>query len=158
MTNGVKAFYLHGHGDNPLILRTPTDMDALVDALVEQTWENRVAALYHLDHPVNALGLPDHELEIAVDPDTRTGALRYMGAWQGQGGTWYSQGNSGKTGTVLHFFMGSDNEWPADSEIPLGTVRAAVKEFLTTAGQRPTNVTWQPHWTMVHDSYPYAEC
>ena len=158
MTNGVKAYYLHGHGDNPLVLHTPADVDALVDALLAQTWENRTAALYHMDRPTTDLDLPDHEFHVAVDPDTHTGALRYMGEWQGQGGTWFSQGDNGRTGVVLHFFMGSDNEWPADSAIPLDAVRTAVKEFLATAGQRPTNVAWQPHWSMIYDHYPYAEC
>jgi hypothetical protein len=158
MTRGVKAYYLRGHGSNPQILRTPADVDALIDALLEQTWENETAALFHLDHPVNEHGLPDHEFFVVVDSETHTGALRYCGRWQGQGGTWFSQGDNGRTGIVLHLYMESDNEWPADSEIPLDDVRTAVKEFLTTAGQRPTNITWQPHWSMVHDHYPYAEC
>ena len=157
-SKGVEAYYLHGHGGNPPILHTPADVDALVDALLAQTWENRTAALYHMDRPTTDLGLPDHEFHVAVDPDTNTGALRYMGDWQGQDGTWFSQGDSGKAGTVLHFYAGSDIEFPADSEIPLDAVRTAVKEFLATAGQRLTNITWQPHWSMVHEKYPYAEC
>ena len=158
MTRGVEAFYLFEHEEAPIILRTPTDADALIDALLEQGWENRTAALYHMDRPTTDLDLPDHEFHVAVDPDTNTGALRYMGDWQGQDGTWFSQGDSGKAGTVLHFYVGSDIEFPADSEIPLDVVRTAVKEFLTTAGQRPTNVAWQPHWSMIYDKYPYAEC
>ncbi|HEX5493987.1 MAG TPA: Imm1 family immunity protein [Mycobacteriales bacterium] len=145
MTKGVEAYYLHDHhDDNPIILHTPSDVGALVDALLAETWENRTAALHHLDHPVNALGLPGHEFHVAAAPETRTGALRYAGLWRGKGGTWFSRGNSGRSGTVLHFYMGSDNEFPADSEIPLDEVRAAIKEFLATAGQRPTSVTSQP--------------
>lgn len=33
-------------------------------------------------------------------------------------------------------------EVPASAEIPYDAVRAAVKEFLTTGGERPTNVEW----------------
>ncbi|HEX5493993.1 MAG TPA: Imm1 family immunity protein [Mycobacteriales bacterium] len=147
--HGVEAYCLHDHGNNPIILRTPADVDTLIDALLGQTWEHETAALYHRDAPVNAMGLPDHELEVTVNPDSLTGALRYMGAWQGQEGTWFSKGTSGRKGTVLHFYMGHDNDWPADSEIPLDAVRAAVKEFLATAGQRPTSVAWQPHYSML---------
>lgn len=152
MNNGVEAFYRHGHGDSPLVIGTPEDIDALVDALLHEEWENRTAALYHRDHPRNPRGYPDHEFHIAVDPDSMTGALRYMGGSPAGDGTWFSKGDSGKTGTVLHFYMGSDNEFPADSEIPLDLVRVAAREFLANAGQRPESPAWQPHWSMVDGS------
>ena len=97
MTHGVEAYYRHGHGENPLILRTADDMDALINALLTETWENQMATVYHLDRPLGARGLPDHEFHVAVDPDTRTGALRCTGPWDG-GGTWFSKGDTGRTG------------------------------------------------------------
>ena len=158
VNNGVEAYYRDEHGDNPIILRTAADVDALIDSLLEQTWENETAALFHRDHPVNEHGLPDHEFYVAVDAESQTGSLRYGGRWQGEGGTWLSKGDSGKIGTVLHFYMGHDNDWPADSEIPLDAVRAAVKQFLATTGQRPTTVRWQPHWTMLEEHPELQGC
>lgn len=150
MGNGVEGYYLHEHGDNPLILRTADDMNRVIDELLDQDWEHDTVALYHRDHPRNVRGLPDHEFWLVVDPQTRTGALRYTGGRGAAGGTWFSKGDSGKSGTVLHYYMGSDNEYPADSEIPLDLVRTAAREFLESGGQRPTSVTWQPHWANAH--------
>lgn len=39
-TSGVEAYYLHDHDHNPVILRTPTDVDALIDALLAQCWKS----------------------------------------------------------------------------------------------------------------------
>lgn len=139
MTSGITAYYRHEHHDNPVTLHTSADTDALVDALLAEPVANRTATLYHQDRPRNVAGVPDHELLVAVDPDTSTGALRYSG----DGGSWYSRGDSDKVGTVLYYYAGSDNEFPADAELPLHLVRAAVVEFLTTGGQRPTGTAWQ---------------
>lgn len=149
MTNGVEAYYRHEHDDDVPIMRTPGDMDALVDALLAEPMENRTAALYHMDRPLNQAGVPDHEFHIAVMPGGTTGAVRYMGRADGEWGTWFARGDSGKTGTVLFYYMGHDREFPADAEIPLDLVRVAAREFLTSTGQRPTSVTWQHERSVV---------
>ncbi len=46
------------------------------------------------------------------------------------------------TGVVCHS-TGEFTEFPGPCEIPVGLVRRAVKEFLTSGGQRPTCVRWQ---------------
>lgn len=116
--------------------------DAAVDAvhaLLVESVDNHTAALHHLNRPRNPAGVPDHELLVAVDPQTSTGALRYSG----DGGSWYSRGSSGKAGVILRYYAGSDNEFPADAELPLDLVRAATAEFLGNGGRRPAGVTWQ---------------
>ncbi|HEX5493673.1 MAG TPA: Imm1 family immunity protein [Mycobacteriales bacterium] len=148
MSNGVEAYYRHEHDEQPPILRTAEDADALVDALLAESPENNTAALYHMDRPLNRAGVPDHEFHIAVVPETGTGALRYMGESDGEWGTWFSTGGTGRTGTVLHYYMGHDREFPADSEIPLELVRTAVRGFLAGNGRRPSSVNWQPHRTV----------
>jgi len=37
--------------------------------------------------------------------------------------------------------MGNDTEFPHDSEIPIGLLRQAAKDFLQHSGERPTGVT-----------------
>lgn len=144
VTKEVEAYYRYSHGEHPLILRTVADMDALIDALLAESRENNTAVMYHLGRPFNAAGVPDHELRIAVIPKSQTGALRYMGFFDKNGGTCFSQGDTGKTGEVLHYYMGHDEEFPADSEIPLADIRTAAREFLITTGARPTAIRWQP--------------
>jgi len=42
----VKAYYRDEHGDNPVRIETADDLDALIDALLAEPYENSVAALY----------------------------------------------------------------------------------------------------------------
>ncbi|WP_147131721.1 Imm1 family immunity protein [Stackebrandtia albiflava] len=117
----------------------PEAMDALVETLTHQGVENRIAALYVRERPLNAVGVPDHEMYVAVDPRTGSGALRYMAD-----GAWYSSGESVDRHSELWFcYMGEGTRFPGDSAVPLDTVRQAAREFLTSGGERPTNVRWQ---------------
>lgn len=65
--------------------------------------------------------------------------------WLGYGkgpDAWWSRG-SDADGDVFYYFQRTQTvEVPASAEIPYDAVRAAVKEFLTTGGERPTNVEW----------------
>jgi hypothetical protein len=45
-------------------------------------------------------------------------------------------------GDVKYCIVGNPTEFPAYAEVPLELVRHAAKEFLLTAGQRPTCVQW----------------
>lgn len=47
-------------------------------------------------------------------------------------------------GSVSYFFQGTEAEFPATAEVPFGTVKEAVKEFLTSEGKQPTAVAWRP--------------
>jgi Immunity protein Imm1 len=42
-----------------------------------------------------------------------------------------------------YFYMGHWRGFPANSEIPLDLVRAAIKEFMATDGARPECIRWQ---------------
>ncbi|HEX5495285.1 MAG TPA: Imm1 family immunity protein, partial [Mycobacteriales bacterium] len=139
VSSGIRVYYRHEHHDNPVMVHASAEVDALIDALLAETVDNRTAALYHQDRPRTAADTPDHELLVAVGPDSATGALRYSG----DGGSWYSRGTSGRTGAVLYYYAGSDNEFPADAELPLDVVRATVAEFFTNQGRRPTVAEWQ---------------
>ncbi|HEX6681597.1 MAG TPA: Imm1 family immunity protein [Candidatus Limnocylindrales bacterium] len=49
---------------------------------------------------------------------------------------------------VAYNLMGTADEFPPASEIPLDHVRHAVKEFLASGGQRPQSVQWQEDTTL----------
>lgn len=134
----VKAYYKHEHSQAPLRLETAADVDQLVDGLLAEEYSNSVAALY-VDGRLNAAGVPDHELLVAINnEDKDVGALRYMGG----GGTYFSRGQAAGDKEVTYYYTGSDREFPADSEIPIEDVRHAVKEFISR-GELPETVEWQ---------------
>jgi len=134
----VKAYYKHEHGETPLRLQTPEDVDRLVGGLLTEDYSHSVAALY-VDGRLNEAGVPDHELLVAINnEDGDVGALRYMGG----GGTYFSRGQAGGDKEVTCYYTGSDREFAADSEIPIEDVRQAVREFVAS-GQRPASVEWQ---------------
>jgi hypothetical protein len=139
MGHRVKAYFRKGHGDNPVLVSTDEDMDALIDQLLAEPFSNSIAAIYSLDRPLNAAGVPDHELYLAVNAKAGVGGLRYTGEH-----TWFSQGTPSSRDEVFYNYMGNDTDFPPDSEISIGLLRQAAKEFLHHNGDRPTCVQWQP--------------
>ncbi len=135
----VVAYWRHDHGQQPVVARAPADADRLVDQLLTEPFDHSVAALYVVQRPLNPVGLPDHELRIAVDAAGDTGGLRYMGG----PGTWFSAGAVSRHDHVCYHHMGWAAPFPRDSELPVHQIRAAVGEFMTTGGRRPTCIGWQ---------------
>ncbi|MEU4197673.1 Imm1 family immunity protein [Kribbella sp. NPDC026611] len=134
----VKAYYKHEHGDQPQRLETAADVDQLIDGLLTEDYSNSVAALY-VEGRLNAAGVPDHELLVAINnQDGDVGALRYMGG----AGTYYTKGVSHADTDPTYYYTGSGREFPADSELPIQQIRRAVQEFVA-GGQRPGSVAWQ---------------
>jgi Immunity protein Imm1 len=142
MAYSAEAYYTHAHTDDPVIISTPEGMDRVIDDLLAGDWEHSVAAVYLRERPLNAAGVPDHELLVAVDADTGLGAL-FLNA-PGETHSLYSKGTTQQPDDVLYYYMGSERDFPHDSEIPVDAVRHAAKEFLAT-GKRPTCVQWQPN-------------
>ncbi|MFI7059853.1 Imm1 family immunity protein [Kribbella sp. NPDC050124] len=139
MAHSAKAYFKHGHGDDPVSLSNAEDVDRLIEDLLAESWENSVAAIYVNDR-LNQAGVPDHELLVAVDYDTRTtGSLRYMG----DDGVYFSQGKDHNSDPALYYYMGSDREFPRAATLPLADVRTAVKEFLAGGGKRPSAIEWR---------------
>src|SRR3954470_14901568 len=102
MSPSAEAYFTHEHDDHPVRLFSAEDVDRLIDALVDEPWENTVAAVY-VDDRLNQAGVPDHELLVAVDHENKAvGALRYMGG----DGTYFSQGDASADGSVLYYYMG----------------------------------------------------
>jgi hypothetical protein len=102
---------------------------------VNESWENSVATMY-VDGRMNEAGVPDHELQVAVDyKDRTTGALRYVG----DGGTYFTAGGQTKEATTTYYYMGHDRDFPSNAALPVDEVRRAAKDF-SNGGHRPTAV------------------
>lgn len=136
-TSEVVAYFRHDLG--AILVANDEEMDRLIDSLLTEPYENSVAALYSTARHKLASGVPDHELLLAVNADDAVGGLRYMGD-----GTWYSKGTPSVHDEVYYCYMGSDRDFPHDSEIPLTQLRQAAREFLHSGGERPTAISWQP--------------
>jgi hypothetical protein len=104
MTHTAKASFRRGPGAEPVLLATDADVDEMLDALTAESWENSVGAI-SVDGRLNRAGVPDHELQVAVDyADKAMGALRYSGSE----GIYFSKGRLSGRGRGLG---GGDWEW-----------------------------------------------
>lgn len=145
----VEAYY---KSDQPAMIDTPKQMDELIDNLLNEPFDNSIAALYHLDRPTNSFDLPDHEMYVAVNAQDKIGGVYYMGQHHGEHGSWYSKGRLSKYNEVSYCITGSTREFPQDSEIPLDLVRQAAQEFLLSGGNRPECIDWQLWQPELEDS------
>lgn len=139
MSGATSGYFTRDHGDHPVILRTADDADAFVDAMLREKPTNSVAALYAEDRPLKS-DLPDHELRIAVNVEAKLGGIRYAGG--ALGNTCYVSGVVSERDEVFYYYMGHDEGWPTDSEVSIGQVRQAVREFVKGSGARPTGFEW----------------
>ncbi|MFD7158825.1 Imm1 family immunity protein [Kribbella sp. NPDC059898] len=142
MTYTIAAYYKHGHGQDPVIISTPEQVDELVDALLAESFDNTVAALYIRERHKTGKGRPDHELRVGVGPERKLGSVRYAGVVDEQRGAWYIGGQPIRHDEVYYEYMGSPQDFPADAEVPLDVVRQVIQEFLAS-GTRPPSAQWK---------------
>lgn len=135
---GMAAYYRNEHGESPVALRSPEDVDNLIDELLASDRSEDMAVLHSLERPLMPAGVPDHELMVGADGGLRGGVLAFM-----DDGNFVSLGPGGGRGEVIYSIMGNVAEFPERSEIPIMLVRQAVKEFLSSAGKRPACIEWQ---------------
>jgi hypothetical protein len=57
------------------------DVETLVDGLLAGPFTHSLAKLYIRERPLNAAGVPDHELGAGVDAERGVGGLRYTSAF-----------------------------------------------------------------------------
>jgi len=138
----AEARYRLEHGEEPELLRTAEEVDAVIDALltspVGPVREN-LAQIHSLERELLPSGYPDHELLVGVDRDLQVGLLSFMDA----DGNVATLGPPESRTDPVYYIQGQMTEFPAHSEIPIDLVRRAAKEFLILGGQRPTCVQWQ---------------
>ena len=135
----VEAYYREEHAAGRAVLRTPEDVDALIDALLAGPATHNAAELHSLDRSLLPSGFPDHELLVGVDGTLRVGVLEFMD----KRGNVVSIGESRERGEVAYCIAGNPVEFPDGSEIPIDLTRRAVKDFLASGGKRPECVEWR---------------
>ncbi|WP_406100932.1 Imm1 family immunity protein [Streptomyces sp. NBC_01003] len=135
---GVEAYYRNEHGDAPVMLRSPEEVDSLIGELLGSDCSENMAVLHSLERPLMPVGVPDHELMVGVNGDLQVGVLSFM-----DDGNFVSLGPDDGRGEVSYSIMGNMTEFPERSEISISLVRQAVKEFLSSSGKRPACVEWQ---------------
>ncbi|WP_176740295.1 Imm1 family immunity protein [Streptomyces sp. Ncost-T10-10d] len=137
--NRVQVYYCVQHADEPLVIRTPEDVDALIDALATGPEFENLAILHSSERELLPSGFPDHEFMVGADGKRQVGVLSFMDEKN-----FVSLGSSGSNGgEVAYFVAGNPTEFPSAAEIPLALVCQAAKEFLSSGGRRPTCVQWQ---------------
>ncbi|MFJ1550693.1 Imm1 family immunity protein [Streptomyces sp. NPDC088246] len=137
--NRVQAYYHVQHADEPSVIRTPEDVDALIDALATGDEFENSAILHSSERELLPSGFPDHEFRVGADGKRQVGVLSFMDEKN-----YVSLGSSaGNGGEVTYYVAENPTDFPETAEIPLSLVRQAAKEFLSSGGQRPTCAQWQ---------------
>jgi hypothetical protein len=127
------AAWFDGNADEPTVVSTPDELDEVLDLVAGQGGPRIVELLVH-DDPARAI--------FDVGLHGQRGTLYFSNPDHPDG--CYSRGNEAASGPLIYYYMGSDTEYPANAELPLDTIRQAAHEYLTTGGNRPTNIDWQP--------------
>ncbi|TDD45554.1 hypothetical protein E1263_38365 [Kribbella antibiotica] len=140
MTATVRAFYKNGAG--PTLLNSAADVEALVEAVLAEPFENSVVALYSEARPLLESGVRDHELRIGIDAEAKMGGIRYSGDDGAERGVWYVPGKPSQREEAFYYYQGHDEGWPAESEVSIEDVRRAIGEFLESGGSRPLSFEW----------------
>lgn len=139
MTHQVEARYRFESAQEPTLLLTPGDVDNLIDELLAGPSNENVAQLHARERERLPSGDFDHELLVGVDRELYVGVLAFMDAE----GNVVSVGPPGGRSDPTYWIMRYPREFLGIVDIPIDTVRTAVKEFLASGGRRPTCVQWQ---------------
>ncbi|MFD2417651.1 Imm1 family immunity protein [Amycolatopsis pigmentata] len=133
----LAVYYAQGHGDAPVTISTPDEVDALIDRVRRESPGHAPMLLEaHIAGDPYAQGL-----DVGVRGDR--GVLRYSGRDWPEGV--YSTGDGPSEGEPLvYYFMDNYTEFPPNAEVPLAVVRQAIRDFLATGGERSARVEWQP--------------
>ncbi|MFI5808956.1 Imm1 family immunity protein [Streptomyces sp. NPDC051561] len=134
---GTIAEFYDARGESRTLL-TARDVDDMIDVMLEGKLLGFAAQLYSLERCTPA-GDPDHTFHVGVDPSERTGSL--MSADPREGDDHYYSVGDVTLGQAPVYYSGE--EYPAFSKIPVEEIRQAVKEFVESAGMRPTCIGWE---------------
>ncbi len=135
--------------DEAMTVKTAAELDEVLDTVAG--WEGRIIVQLRIAHPADVT-MRRLGLYVGVFGSTTQGTLMYSSP----GGVWFSKSTPGPDWNpaerLLYYYMNSDTEYPADSEIPLDVVRRAAHEYMETGGSRPG----EPNWNLPPTWYPTA--
>lgn len=139
MGSAVSARYLQAHGQNPVILNSPADVDDLFDQLMAVGYAHNTVQLISVERPLLPSGFLAHDFLVGIDGPRGVATLR----WLDNDGEFFVRGsrNDGPPGS--YSIIGTEMECPPNADISIELARKAVQEFLSSVGQRPTCVDWQ---------------
>lgn len=123
------------NADEPTIVRTADELDAVLDTVAAWPRPNTVQLLIADD-------LGRAILDVGLDGAHGRGVLYYAG--EAFPDACASQGADTADPLPIYYYLGSDTEFPATAEIPLIDVRRAAHEYMSTGGERPSGIKWQP--------------
>lgn len=151
-TRGVEAYYRSEHdAGNPHVLRTPDDVDDVIDILLQGDQGGCAAELIALDRPLTSAGFPDHVFIIGARRDRNAGVLLSGdGDYEEPDANMTSAGNMELDDDVVLYQRndGGSYEFPISAEIPIDKLRGAVKEFVASGGKRPRSIEWHVSFYM----------
>ncbi|MFJ8078828.1 Imm1 family immunity protein [Streptomyces sp. NPDC096176] len=134
----VQAYYKKQHAEEPALISSPEDVDALIDSLAFGAEFESMAVLQSLQREDLPSGFPDHEFLVGANGERQVGIVSFV-----DDKNYISTSASKVQGEVVYHVAENPTEFPAAAEIPLPLVREAVKEFLLSGGRRPTCIEWQ---------------
>ncbi|MGA5497773.1 Imm1 family immunity protein [Streptomyces cinereoruber] len=136
----AQAAYRRDHNCNPEFISTSGDVDVMIDALLAGPKYHNLAMVHSMERSKMPSGFFDHELMVGVNSDLQVGAITFMD----ETGNHVTVGEPGSREDPVYHLMGHRREFPAECEISIALVREAVKEFISSGGQRPRCVAWKP--------------
>ncbi|CRK56026.1 hypothetical protein [Alloactinosynnema sp. L-07] len=132
----LDVYYLPEHDESPVMVATEDEVDAFIDKVVAQSpMAAPILMDLHLSGDPYAQGLD-------VGVVAERGLIRYAGRDWPLGVVSTGEASAGGN-PVPYFYMGHWREFPSNAEISLATIKAAIKEFMSTNGVRPICVQWQ---------------
>ncbi|TDO51496.1 immunity protein Imm1 of predicted polymorphic toxin system [Kribbella sp. VKM Ac-2527] len=99
-----------------MILRTEADVDQLVDALLTESCDHTMAALYLAERPTTDQGYPDHDFRVGINAKRKVGGLKFAGTSDGTTGVWYAMTDRPQAADVFYEYAGHPEDFPSDSE------------------------------------------
>ncbi len=131
----LRAWYDPDDDNEPIIVGSTRDLDALLDRLVADGASVEVPPLMQLSRRD-----PDGWAVLHIGVNGDRGVLTHTGS---EGSYVTVNGTDADTSTITYDYMGHVREVPGNAEIPLHDVRAAGHEFVMTNGARPARVHWR---------------
>lgn len=138
MTYTADAYFKHEHGEQPVRVTSPEEIDRLIDAVLAASFSNSLAMIYLRDRPELASGGPDHQIRLGVNAEDKVGSICLVL----DGKVWFTKGEHMRPDEVFYNYMGNAADFPQDSEVPLDVLRTAVKEILAGGGVLAESVQW----------------
>jgi hypothetical protein len=138
LSSGIEVRFRDEHGREPEVLKTADEVDAFVDALLNEPHDRNCALIFALDRPLLPSGFFDHELAVGVDRTTQTG----VATLRMEDDNLASRGSVDR-GIVEYILMGHAREFMPGSEIPIADIRLLVKEFLSDGSRCPARIAWK---------------